>query len=58
MISRRPLILAALAAMALPAVAGAQPPAPSGKAISMEDARRIATENGVARVDIRASDCW
>ena len=55
MLSRRSTMLAILTALALPASAMAQPsetPAkPSGTGISMEDARRIATENGVARIE-------
>lgn len=54
MLSRRTAMLAATAALALPALAAAQSsdaPRPSDRGISMEDARRIATENGVARIE-------
>ena len=55
MLSRRSMALAAMATLALSARAMAQPsgtpPKPSDGTISMEDARRIATENGVARIE-------
>lgn len=61
MLSRRSTMLAAMAALALPLPALAQssekPSKPSDRGISMEDARRIATENGVARIEqIRFDD--
>ena len=63
MLSRRSTMLAVMATLTLPAPVWAQPsttpPKPSDKGISMEDARRIATENGVARIEeikLRASD--
>lgn len=54
MLSRRSTMLAAMATLALPALARAQTPAapkPSDRVISMEEARRIATDNGVARIE-------
>lgn len=51
MLSRRSTMLAVLATLALPTLAAAQSTKPSDRAISMEDARRIATENGVARIE-------
>lgn len=54
MFSRRSTMLAALAACALPALAAAQSPQtpkPSDQMISRDDARRIASENGMARID-------
>ncbi len=55
MLSRRSTMLAVMATLTLPAPVWAQPsttpPKPSDKGISMEDARRIATENGVARIE-------
>ena len=55
MLSRRSTILAVMAALALPVPVMAQssgtPSKPADAKISLEDARRIATENGVARIE-------
>lgn len=53
MLSRRPISLGPLAVLALSASAVAQSPQapkPSDGTISAEDARRIATDNGIARI--------
>lgn len=54
MLSRRSTMLAALAACAIPALVSAQPPEtpkPSDRMISKDDARRIANEHGMARIE-------
>jgi hypothetical protein len=59
MLSRRATILVVMAALAPQARAMAQTsqaPKPPGQGITMEDARRIATENGVARIEEIAFD--
>ena len=59
MFSRRSTMLAALAACALPVLAAAQSPEtpkPSDRMISRDDARRIANENGMARIEDMSFD--
>ncbi|WP_449256379.1 PepSY domain-containing protein [Bosea sp. (in: a-proteobacteria)] len=59
MFSRRSAMLAAMAGLAAVRPVLAQPSAPAEppeRAISMEEARRIATENGVARIETIARE--
>ncbi len=59
MFSRRSTMMAALAACMLPALAAAQAPEapkPSDRMISRDDARRIASENGIARIEDMSFD--
>ena len=59
MFSRRSIMLAALTTCMLPALAAAQTPEtpkPSDRMISRDDARRIASENGMARIEDMSFD--
>jgi len=59
MFTRRSTMLAVLAACAIPALTSAQSidqPKPSDRMISKDDARRIANENGMARIEDMSFD--